>query len=231
MRRVKHGLRIFVLASAACAALHLGAAAPASAGTLDQQQTSTDANLGLFTNSSPAQTFTAGITGALDQVDLSLIRIGATLPPSFTVEIRNTSAGQPGTAVLATSTLPTSSVGGSLEFVPIAFATPAPVTAGTQYAIVAYSPGAPADDVAWGVNTAGNLYSGGNAWTSAQPHPPTAPWDDLGPEDMAFKTYVTPPSPPAGSTGQQAAALKKCKKKKSKKVRKKCKKKAKKLPV
>jgi hypothetical protein len=48
---------------------------------------------------------------------------------------------------------------------------------------------------------------------------------------VTITQVVSPPAPPAGATGQRAAALKKCKKKHSAKKRKKCRKKAKRLPV
>jgi hypothetical protein len=48
---------------------------------------------------------------------------------------------------------------------------------------------------------------------------------------IASRSFTVQASPPAGPTGQRAAALKKCKKKKSAKARKKCKAKANKLPV
>ena len=65
-------IRKIALVSGVAAALILGVASPASAGTLDQQQTSSNTNAGLFANQSGAQTFTAGITGGLDQADLLL---------------------------------------------------------------------------------------------------------------------------------------------------------------
>jgi hypothetical protein len=65
--RVGRVSRIFVLASVTSVALLLGIAASASAGTLDQQQTSFNGAAGVFTTQSDAQTFTAGITGDLDQ--------------------------------------------------------------------------------------------------------------------------------------------------------------------
>src|SRR5262249_12701927 len=146
----------------------------------------------------------------------------------ITVEIRNTSGvpGLPGTTVLASGTVPGSAVPGTQGFVPFTLNPPAPVTAGTEYAIVAYTSGAaqyrlrprPAiDPYAQGANF------------SSPGSPPTGPWTSNGSgHDLAFKTYVVP-TPPA--TGQRAAALKKCKKKHSAKARKKCRKKAKLLPV
>jgi hypothetical protein len=201
--------RIFLLASAALATLLLGAAASASAGTLDQQQTSSDADLALLSDQTPAQTFTAGISGGLDQVDLLLLKFG-TPPPSVTVEIRNTSAGEPEGAVLAIASLSTSAIGTSPGFIPVAFAAPAPVAAGTQYAIVAYSPGTGGNTVEWRYQVAGNPYSPGAMFVSNATIPPGGGFGELGGSDLAFKTYVVsapPVKPTATCQGQQASQV------------------------
>jgi hypothetical protein len=230
---VGRSLRILVL-TGACAAL-LGGASSASAGTLDQQQPNSDAAPALFGNTdgpqSLAQTFTAGISGSLDQVDLLLQKLNNPPDPSITVEIRSTSAGAPGPlgAVLASASVPISSVGNSLAFVPVPIAPPIPVTAGSQYAIVAYNAGVIGNAASWGQVVVGNPYAAGAGHINVASFPPDSGWNDPGDgTDQAFKTYVVPT--PA-KTGKRAAALKKCKKKKTKKKRKKCRKRAKRLPV
>ncbi len=213
--------RKLVLASAACAALLLGAAASASAGTLDQQQTSFTTSVGMYATSSLAQTFTAGISGGLDQADLLLVQTGSQVLP-VTVEIRNTSAGLPGTSVLASAAIPASAIGTDQAFVPATFATPAAVTAGTQYALVAYNTFPSNNYGGWYYKAATDPYSGGAAFESSEPAPPQGGWIMDPGDDFAFKTYVTPP-PPAGTTHR-----KKCKKKHKRSARsakKKCKKK------
>jgi hypothetical protein len=117
----------------------------------------------------------------------------------------------------------------------VTFNSPAVVTAGTQYAIVAYTSGGSL--YKWAHSVPGNPYGGGLAFT-APGSPPSGFWTSQS-SDFAFKTYVvpTPPSVPAtppsvpANTGQRAAALKKCKKKHSAKARKRCRKKAKLIPV
>lgn len=209
--------RIFLAGFTAAAVLLLAIAAPATAGTLDQQQTSANDNVGLTSTQSPAQTFTAGISGVLDQVDLLLLKVGSTPPASVTVEIRDTSAGSPSTAVLATASLPISAVGTTEAFVPVTFAySPALVAAGTQYAIVAYAPGTFGDTVGWSAQGTGNPYSSGALFTSADPLPPGGNWMEQAGSDLAFKTYVgpapasaAPPSvkPTATCKGQQATLV------------------------
>ncbi len=219
--------RNFGLASAACAALLLGAAAPASAGTLDQQQTSSNIDAGLFATQSIAQTFTAGVTGGLDQAELSLTKFNTIAEP-LTVEIRNTVAGAPGTSVLASASIQTSAIAMGPAFLPVTFATPAAVTAGTQYALVAYTTHANNDFAGWRYQDSTNPYSGGAGFNSDAPAPPQGPWAEQVGDDYAFKTFVVPTPP-------QAPAKKKCKKKKKQKQKssaesakkKKCKKKKK----
>ena len=186
------------------AALAAGVFAPGSAlaGTLDQQQTSADVNGAAVSNGlSLAQTFTAGISGGLDQVDLWLQQSGT--PPPSTVEIRDTSAGIPGTAVLATASLPGSALGPPPgTFIPVTFAAPAPVTAGTQYAIVLYNPGTGGNGLAWSFQNSGDPYQPGGIFQSSDPLPPGGNWTSSGVNnDLAFKTYVTPVTQVTPGTG------------------------------
>jgi hypothetical protein len=190
----KTGLAL--LAALVLALTGLPAAAHAT-GTLDQQQTEISAGVAFAILSGPsgtqsvAQTFTAGISGGLDQVDVGVFEIFATSPLS--VEIRTVDgAGAPTATVLTSAVVPAStvpSVPNGPVFVAVPFALPAPVVAGTQYAIVIYS----ADPVgyAWSStgSSIGDVYAGGKAWV-AQGSPPTTSWSPTS-EDLGFKTYVT----------------------------------------
>jgi hypothetical protein len=192
------------LALAATVAVSAFAPCTALAGTLDQQQTASNADIGLYNNQSFAQTFTAGISGGLDQVDLSLYKLGT--PPALTVEIRNAAAGKPGTTVLASASFPASAIGTS-PGLPVRFAAPPPVAAGTQYAVVAYSGGGGANAVLWRYQNTGNPYPPGGAFYSNDPLPPGGNWSPFGADaDFAFKTYVTPPpdkTPPETTIGSK----------------------------
>jgi hypothetical protein len=224
---MRKGLRALTAIGISVAGLAVLGPATALAGTLDQQQTDDGSALyTMGTAQNDAQTFTAGVSGAVDQVDLDVRQISTLVP--LTVQIRNVSAGAPGTTVLAGGSIPSTGAA-PLAFVPIHFATPAPVAAGTQYAIVAFA----ADTQgawSWGHSVAADPYAGGSPFRNIGAPPPTGSWVAAPPGDLAFKTYVVPPAS-TGPTGQRAAALKKCKKKHSHKAKKKCKKKARKLPV
>jgi len=208
-------IRKTCLVSGVAAALILGVASSASAGTLDQQQTSSSTDAGLFATQSVAQTFTAGITGSLDQAALLVFKSGTPAEPLI-VEVRNTSAGAPGTSVLASASIPTSAIGTApATFVPVTFTTPSAVTAGTQYALVAYTTHVTNDWGGWRYQAATNPYSGGSGFSTNDPVPPMVGWNQQPNNDYAFKTYVTPPpSPSPPNTGQPTK--KKCKKKKHK---------------
>jgi hypothetical protein len=211
----------------ACAACVLAPVA-ALAGTLDQQQTNTSGGTATIdSGETSAQTFTAGLSGGIDQVDLYLETAGTPTAP-LNVEIRDVSGGAPGGTVLAGQSVPASSVPAAGSFVSVNFATPAPVAAGSQYAIVVYSSTVSiTNDYYWSYG--GNSYAGGEFFYTLN-SPPSGAWTPASSTDLAFKTYVGPLTTPATSTGQRAAALKKCKKKHGAR-RKKCKKKANVLPV
>jgi hypothetical protein len=188
------------LAASLVAMFLFAATASAFAGTLDQQQTMSNTEAGLNSGQGLAQTFTAGITGDLDQADLLLRKVDSPVEP-LTVEIRNAAGGQPGTAVLASASIPMSALGSGAEFVSATFDTPAAVTAGTQYALVAYTAHATNDCCGWAYQDATNPYAGGAGFNS-NTFPPLAPWGAQGGgDDYAFRTYVVPqgePTPPEG---------------------------------
>jgi Bacterial Ig-like domain (group 3) len=173
--------------------------AASAAGTLDQQQANTTGvNLGLESVDAGGQTFTAGISGELNQVEIYVsqfsLTMAATLP--LTVEITTVAGGKPSTTTLASSTVPSSSVSGG--WVVFSFAVAPHITAGTQYAIVAYT----ADTTGYAWRSGGaNLYANGAAWWSFTTKPPAASWEPFnGENDFAFKTYVTPVANPTSTS-------------------------------
>jgi hypothetical protein len=232
-------IKAVVLAPVAAVVLLLGVAASASAGTLDQQQTVAGGlGYGIDSTHSVAQTFTAGISGGIDQVDLFLYEVAGTPSAPLNVQIRDAFGGVPGGTVLAGQTIPATALTSSPAFTPIHFTPAAPVTAGTLYTIVAFSAAAAPPDYGWGASSTDNPYPGGGGFTAGGS--PSGPWTPitLPAADLAFKTYVvpTPPSPPSTATGQRAASLKRCKQRAKKhnwtrNRLKKCKRKANLLPV
>ncbi len=184
--------RCAVGAVAATALLAAAVAHAAPTGTLDQQQTNTSDGI-IFgsieqQDLARAQTFTAGLSGLLDQVDLHLRNMNG----PATVEIHTVDGtGAPGSAVLAsTSVAPVTDA----TWVEAAFSSPAMVLAGTKYAIVVRS----ATEGVWTRSLPGDPYPAGDPYYRFD----AAPWvkgliTENGPVDLAFKTYVTPPPPAA----------------------------------
>ena len=125
-------------------------AAAGAVGTLDQEAPapSPSAETFVMTNIGPGlsvgQTFTAGLSGVLDQVDLPLFRPASTTV-DFSVEIRNVVSGRPGPTVLASATVPAAQVpsGSASDYgwVPVSFTSPPQIDVGSQYAIVAHTNG------------------------------------------------------------------------------------------
>jgi hypothetical protein len=195
--------RRYALLAAAALALLAAPAAASAAGTLDQSQTQVDSAYSVSGSHWIAQTFTAGIGGGLDQVDLDLSVIDFCPPDgSLTVAIESVAAGVPSGVVLASATVAEASVPTTLSFVSVSFAAPAAVSAGTQYAIVASAPSAGAtcpppnpshpQEYQWAISKQ-NPYAGGAALVSIDSG---ASWtaETSGSVDAAFKTYVTPPA-------------------------------------
>lgn len=162
--------------------------AHAAGDTLDQSQTYRDADLGMFTFSyvtvMQGQTFTAGLSGNLDRVELQLGVISG--PGDLNVSIYDTSGGLPTGSPLATTTVSSSSIAYYEAWQDVYF-NPAPVvTAGHQYAI-----GLEASlNSDWSASAAdNNPYAGGTMLQNISSVP--GGWQEQpGGWDMLFKTYV-----------------------------------------
>ena len=195
------GTAVAVVAAVAAFVFPAGAAA----GTLDQSQTTSNASLQFGDQRAAAQTFTAGRSGNLDQVDVHL-RLeappGETCNPGsgVTVQIRTITGEVPSSTTLATANIPGPSVTTTFGFVSVAFAAPAAVTAGTQYALFLSAPDASCTGgffaYSWGGASPGNPYPAG-AWYLRLD--PGSAWMVQGTADAAFKTYVLDPPPPPPS--------------------------------
>ncbi len=128
-----------------------------------------------------AQTFVAGRTGELTEVDLSVQPIGA--PDPISVSIRTLDGGAPGSTVLGAGTYSGPGASGD-ALVEIPLVTAAPVTAGTSYAIV-IDP-APCSEDAWRARAASpGLYAGGNVFNG----PNGGGWSPE-PVDLLFRTWI-----------------------------------------
>ncbi len=110
-------------------------------GTLDQSQLTQVIAGGTITPGfQSGQSFTAGLTGALDQVNVAVVEVGGAPSGNFTVQVRTVDAGGlPTGTVLGTVTVPMSSLpvqSFPADLSTFTLAPPAPVVAGAQYALV-----------------------------------------------------------------------------------------------
>ena len=135
--------------------------------TIDQQNTSLiNSGFGFSNTAWHAQTFTPTVTGQATKVDMNFFSLNcsAVTMPAVTVSIRNATGNLPTGADLATATIPGFCNGAGDNFT-ATFATPATLTAGTQYAIVwrasaAIPAGSPAPGY-FATASSANPYAGG----------------------------------------------------------------------
>jgi hypothetical protein len=190
MRRRALAVALFVSAAL------LAVVPSAGAGVLDQSQPGIQTEAATFVSDSNhrAQTFTNGLTGGLDQVDVAVARTPPSVTASLLVEIRPLSSGIPSGPALASESLPAASVPEALfpsAFLSVPLAPPAPVTAGVQYAIVVSSSSCGfANCYMWALGTVGNPYPAGSGLQSGNAGATWAPFSVFGSTDLPFKTYV-----------------------------------------
>lgn len=190
---MKH--RLPVLAAAVVSLLALTAGSAFATGTLDQTQVDTSTGVNPV-QASLAQTFTAGLSGKLDEADVNLTLpqtapavAGAPAIAGITVEIWAAPGGVPTGPALATESVV--AVDG-WNLVP--FTTPPDVLAGTQYALVV------AGNLQSWTGDCTNAYANGqglildaSAWITI-PAYGAAHFQDPTPfclQDFAFRTFVT----------------------------------------
>jgi hypothetical protein len=161
---------------AAVVALTAGPAA--AAGTLDQSYEGMSASGSIDISPVIGQTFTAGTSGNLDQIEFAMSRESE--DASATVELRTTNGGLPTETVLASAAVPATSIPADAGFVTIPIG-PVPVTAGTKYAIVVTGSG-----FRYHGDVVGN-YAGGDAVSYGNDDQ----WRVVDTTDLAFRTYVT----------------------------------------
>ena len=174
--------------------LALGLALPGRASAapiLDQEQPTIDTGPGfVFGIGGPseqklAQVVTPGVTGNLTEVDLSLGCVD-----DLTIQIQGASDGKPNGAILGTS-VDAASGPFPTTFRSFVLASPVPVTAGAQYAIVLSTAGS------CGIwpGPVGDPYPGGDAFFDSRPNP-AGIWEPIsignGRADLPFRTFVDP---------------------------------------
>jgi hypothetical protein len=142
-----------------------------------------------------AQTLTAGVSGYLTEVDLSVGAYGAQ-PIPWEVTVNTVDSGVPTGTVLASQLLASP---GSAYIPPglaVSFSAPAYLSAGEQFALVVSSPGAALGGIGVGLWNGSDTesYPGGTGWASRDGA--TFAWD-YPYYDSGFVTYMSPTPEPA----------------------------------
>ena len=184
--KLRTGFKAGTLVAALVAGLIVSSSA--RAGILDQSSESVGGGWGTEPNGGTyAQTFTAGLTGKLDRVDLKLVQSNNN-PCGATVTIRTVSGGVP-VGILTGATIPASSIKSvGDKWVSVPLSNPTTVGKGSQYAIVLSTQ----CGIGW-VILAGE-YPGGHRITCC-------PFTPAPGSDYQFRTYVAVPvqgPPPIG---------------------------------
>lgn len=205
--------RLLLLAALAVAALLLMPHHAKAAAIVDQDQSSYCGCFGSVDNDiSWAQTFTAGVTGAIDHVEVPIWYqpswASAAIPAEpLVVDIQSTLPdGSPSGTVLASTSVPLPELTQyccSVPFAPVSFAVKPHQVAGTQYAIVLHTDAyCPNPYSSWDTRSA--CYIGWLATTGyfdpARPgwidYGDATGWHSIGTAVMAFRTYVVTDSTP-----------------------------------
>src|SRR5258706_9803990 len=161
-----------------------------NAPTVDQANTAgTTTGTGFGTPNWTGQSFIPAVTGLLAKADIQLFcnGCGAT-PPNLTLAVRNTSAGLPTGADLASTTIPGSAFasGGTVLFT-ATFGSPATLTSGTQYTLILRPVSAPAGSGYFWIRSSPSTYANGSRVLSADSG---GTWSADTTRDYNFKTYM-----------------------------------------
>ncbi len=167
---------------------------------VDQQNTAgTTTGTGFGTPAWTGQTFIPSVTGQLVQAQIQLFcnGCGAT-PPDLTLSVRNTAAGLPTGADLASVTIPGSNFasGATVPFM-ATFGAPATLTAATQYALILRPVSAPAGSGYFWIRSSPSTYASGSRVLSADSG---GTWSTDTTRDYNFKIVIAGPyNPPSGN--------------------------------
>jgi uncharacterized repeat protein (TIGR01451 family) len=135
------------------------------------------------------QTFIPAVTGLLAKVEVQLFcnGCGAT-PPDLTLSVRNTGAGLPSGADLASTTIPGAQFASGATVVHTAtFAVPPALTAGTQYALILRPVSAPAGTGYFWIRSSPSTYASGSRVLSADSG---GTWSADTTRDYNFRTFM-----------------------------------------
>jgi hypothetical protein len=163
-----------------------------NAPNIDQQNTTlSGSGVGISITNWGGQTFTAGLTGKLAQVDINLFCSTCTgTSPNLTLSLRATSGNLPMGADIASATVAGNNSGAS-SFFTATFSSPPTITAGAVYAIIIRPTANPSAGTYAITRSSTNVYAGGQRVNSADSGGTwTAPLTAGQTTDAGFKTYI-----------------------------------------
>ena len=175
---------------------------------VDQQNTAgttTGTGFGSPAAAWTGQTFIPAVTGQLVQAEIQLFcnGCGAT-PPDLTLSVRNTAAGLPTGADLASVTIPGTTFGtGATTTFRATFGAPATLTAGTQYALILRPVLLPAGSGYFWIRSSPSTYANGSRVLSGDSG---ATWSADTTRDFNFKAVMRGPYSP--TTGNLVSSTK-----------------------
>ncbi len=164
----------------------------ASVASLDQSNTAgTTTGTGFGTPNWTGQTFIPAITGTLVKVDVPLFCANGASPctgptGNLTLSVRNTSAGLPAGADLASATIPSFTSNAGATFT-ATFGAPPTLTSGTQYALILRPVSNPAAGSYFWIRSSPSTYANGSRVTSTDSG---GTWATDTTRDFNFKTYM-----------------------------------------
>jgi uncharacterized repeat protein (TIGR01451 family) len=168
---------------------------------IDQQNTAgTTTGTGFGTPNWTGQTFIAGVTGTLVKVEVPLFCANGANPctgPSgnLTLSVRNTAAGLPTGADLATATIPSFTSNAGATFT-VTFGVPPSLTSGTQYALILRPVSNPAVGSYFWIRSSPSTYANGSRVTSVDSG---GTWATDTTRDYNFKAYMQAGFPASGT--------------------------------
>lgn len=157
--------------------------------TADQEWSTQDTNTNLgdvTARANMAQSFKPSTTQSISKVSLYIKKMGA--PGDITIKIVSDNAGSPSKTVLASGSLPASSVGSAYAFVDGALTTSPTLTAGTKYWIIAVATVNASNYFMWGSDSADG-YANGTGKSSNNWNAITPVWTALT-DDLDFKVWL-----------------------------------------
>ena len=160
--------------------------APAS----DQANTAgTTTGTGFGTPNWTGMTFISAVSGTLAKADIQLFCSGCgATPPNLTLSVRNTSAGLPTGADLASTTVPGSAfASGGITLYTASFGSPATLASGTQYALILRPVSVPAGSGYFWIRSSPSTYASGSRVLSADSG---GTWSADTTRDYNFRTYM-----------------------------------------